>query len=329
MGMAESPFNYFPQTKDSAQYVSLRELLIQNLEKILKLYQQTPNADEDTVRGIMDEFFTKAIQIYLPCTVERKEVKFESIYALSNKVSGKADQIFYINKSNYPLFSVEHKAFTVNLETQYTPGVAQTFAEVMGMCESISNAYKFTPEEFAGILTNGIVWIVVRRYYSNDNYFNQHRPPVFAFDRNSTQPTISETSINEIMDMLVHSFTVAQNLVNSYQRVTNIIPSIGNNNNNDDSHFGKDSSNEKQDSDPDNNNNNNNYNRKSSGTSKKTSKGNKSSSNPSTGKKSNRNYEIGTFATLSDWNLNIHMRNPENMNENRSIERFLFTKEVF
>lgn len=319
IGIAMCNFNVLPKSNDS-----LRNLLIQKLNDILNLHLQTPTADEKTVRNIMDSFFVDAVKLFLPDTVVEDQVNYCSNLALPNCVKGSIDQLFYFKDTNLPLFNVEHKAFTVNLVKSYAPEVAQTSAEVIAMCEQIQKSFGFIAKEYIGILTNGKVWIAVRRIQVGGIILNQHCPPINAFESDSSSNLIiSNSGVDKIVALLLHSFEVAKTLITSSgQQSTNTSTSIVR----EDEH-GSD------EEDPDNTTRKRSRKRKASNPPGKLSK-QINSSNTSTTKKrtkdknSTENIETMNYSILSDWNLNIHLRNPGNINENRSMQRFIYSSYV-
>jgi hypothetical protein len=310
----------------------LHLLLLETLESVRQLNLQDPNANEATVRMTMDQFFIEAVKLYLPDAVEMKEAFYRSALALSVDISGIADQLFVLQNTTFPLIDVEHKAFTVNLRSQYLPEVAQTFSQVMGWCEKIAKAYRILPEQFVGILTNGKEWISVRRRLECGEYSHEHSPPVSAFELDSSgQLIVSQMGVDAILVMLMDCFTVASSLADALRRKISQSISIDQDN---ESH----SSTNHQSEDPESRSRK----RQNKGGSKSrslpkkqrsgTETANSSKQRSASTTKNTSNRDLGTrssAAILSDRNLNIFLRDPQNTHEDLTLQRFLFAKEIF
>lgn len=300
---------------DAQKLPSLRELLTQYLRRILDLQITNPDSNEDDVRAIMDNFFLEAVQLYLPFVEERKEVTYHSTLALPTGVTGKANQIFFLQGTSLPLLNVGQKAFTVNLVSKFVPEVAQTFTEVMGMWERITKCLHIYPEEFDGILTNGKEWILIRRYQKDDIFLNHHSPCVSAFRRVDNQITIlSEDGVEAILKMLNHSFTVAKSLASDFQ--TLLSDNQPTKRTDDDTHSGGDDLSE--DTESEGGRRKRPYDEESS---RKKSKAMRSSTHSSPTSRRQKTSTQG--AKLSNETLALHLRNPDNTYDNRSLQRFI------
>jgi hypothetical protein len=323
MALAMVPLHLRPLPTDS-RTGQLHLLLLETLKIVCQLNLRDPNADEATVRMTMDQFFIDAVKLYLPDAVEMKDASYRSALALSVGVSGIADQLFVLQNTLFPLLDVEHKAFTVNLRSQFIPEVAQTFSQVIGWCEKIVKAYRILPEQFVGILTNGKEWISVRRRQVRGEYLHEHSPPVSAFELDSSrQLIVSQIGVDAILVMLIDCFTVASSLADALRSKISESISIQDN----ESH----SSTNHQSEDPESRSRKR-QNKGGTKSPKKQRTGTAKSSkqlSTSTTRTSSRDLEKRGAAILSDRNLNIFLRDPQNTREDLTLQRFRFAKENF